>query len=200
MERFFYHGMEACYGLYSYHINIMINVLEKEGLRTRNDVREHNNEKFEHVCLYKKNEEYDYSQDNFFLKSARGAWIDHGFVYVVSPDILAEKVQYSPRTGFVGNGIITTDLVDEWRSVGPIPNTKIEGIALPFDAIKEYLNEDINSNDKEILEDKKQLIELLLKLKSLAESMGIFIVDSDEKDFTDKLDEQLNKKRKNKEC
>lgn len=196
MERYFYHGMEPYYGCFGYSIGIMINILRNEGIRTRNNVMNHYNTKFEHVCLYKKNEEYDYIEEKAMLKSARNGWIDGCFVFIISPDILAKKVKQSSTTEFDENNNPTTDLVDEWRSIGPIPNTKIEGIALPFVAINEYLNS--KDNDEEILEDKKQLIELLPKLKSLAESMGIFIVDSGEKNFTDKLDEQLNYKKKRK--
>lgn len=110
----------------------------------------------------------------------------------MSSDVPAIKVKYNNvSVGFDENNNPITNLVDEWRSIGSISNEKIKGIAIPFDKINEYLNDEIDA-DIEILKDKKMVIELLPKLISLVENIGVFIVNSNEKDFADRLDNELN--------
>lgn len=196
MERYFYHGRESYFGLHGYNISVMINILQNDGLKIRNEVRDYQDSEYAHVCLYKKNEGYDYTEENALLKSARGGWIDGCFVFVLSPDVPAIKVKYNNGSvGFDENNNPITNLVDEWRSIGSISNEKIKGIAIPFDEINEYLNGEIDK-DKGILKDKKLVIELLPKLINLAENMGLFIVNSNEKDFVDRLDNELNRSKK----
>lgn len=77
MAKYFYHGIEGVSGSFSETLNIILNILN-EGLKTRNDKLDKNDseyDKYNHVCLYKKNDDYDYSAPDAFLCSARGGWI-----------------------------------------------------------------------------------------------------------------------------
>lgn len=195
MERYYYHGMEFFYGCVSETIELIIKIIQNEGLKTRNEINAQNDERYNHVCLYKKNDDYDYSTQETIIKSARGGWIDKNFVFIISPDILAEKVQIGQTTGFDENGKAVSDLIDEWRSIGNIPTSQIVGLALPYDGINEYLNDDFNDYDDEIIEDKEKVKKLLPMLELIASNIGIFIVNSDEPNFTDILDSSLSEQR-----
>jgi len=190
MGRYYYHGIDCFFGAMGYTVEIMIKILESEGIKSRCEVQNRLDERYNHVCLYRKNEEYDYTSSKFMFNSARGGWIDGNFVFVISPDIQTEKVYYGKRE-FDQLGNFYPNLVDEWRSVGGIPSSKIVGLALPWNAINEYLKAELN--DVEELEDQRKLILLLPKLQSLADKMGIFITSSEIENFTDTLDEQLYK-------
>ena len=135
MERYYYHGIAE----YPFCVWMMIEIINSGGLKLRNKVRKFNDERYNHICLYKKNEEHDYTGLENLVKSARGGWIDHCFFFIVSPDISAQKVKYVDRmgTGFDENGNPHTDLVDEWRCGEDIPLDKIVGIGIPFSSIKE---------------------------------------------------------------
>ena len=170
MERYYYHGFDHLG--YEDGIKFMTNIILSGGIKTRNDVASLNDDSFEHVCLYKKNDDYDYSDEKNYYKSARYCYIDKCMSFVVSPSIDAERK--------VGS------YIDEYRSIGNIPNSKIVGIAIPFEQIYNYSKE-LNSDGK------KHLEELLKRLIDAATTFGFSIHNSDEENFTDKLDEQLNK-------
>lgn len=166
----------------------MIDIIKSGGLRSRNEVeKKYGDLKYNHVCLYKKNEEYDYSNPKAEFESARYCWIDNCMVFIVSPHIEAEKVKtVEQNIGFEEDGTPFTYLVDEWRSNGNIPNSKIVGIALPLKGISQYLSNDIG------LERKTRFKELFDILISLCKEYGFIIRNSEEKDFTDKMDDELN--------
>lgn len=172
MDRYYYHGVSDLMDEVS--IDIMINIISSGGLKTRNSVRELGDD-YNHVCLYKKNDEYDY-EDN--LKSARSGWIDHCFFFIISPDILTYKSSYGTDT----------NLVDEWRSIGDIPLDKIVGIAIPFDGIADFKEKFPNLYDS--------FDEKLSRLISIAEANGWIIENSDEEDLCDRLDMELNGMKK----
>ena len=90
MDRYFYHGIEAYPGVMGWAVQLMIKILN-EGIIVRNQARNFNDDRFNHVCLYRKNEEYDYEGKEGSLNSARDGWIDDCFVFVVSPEIEARK-------------------------------------------------------------------------------------------------------------
>ena len=100
MERYFYHGLEFYMGDIGGAADTMIKILN-EGLITRNKARQHDDSNFDHVCLYKKNEEYDYEGENMVINSALGGWIYHGFVFVLNPDIDARKAIVGKETNLV---------------------------------------------------------------------------------------------------
>lgn len=175
MDKYFYHGIEPYYGSFGYSLDIMLKIL-KEGLKTRKEVHNHHDEDLSHVCLYKKDQELDYKKH--YYKSARSGWIDHCFVFILSPDVEAVKASHKD-----------TDLLDEWRSVGDIPPSKIKGIALPMEAIKEYLEEDLD--DEEIKLDQEKLQKNLELITEYALEKNLILVDSDMPNFTDELDESL---------
>ena len=192
MEKYFYHGIEGMSGYFSEVLNIILNILN-EGLKTRNDRLDRNNpdyDKYNHVCLYQKNDDYDYSAPDALLRSARGGWIDHGFVIIVSPDVEATKVQVSDYTGF-NEGEAVTNLVDEWRSNGSIPPSKFVGVALPY----VWLKEDLDYCDEE---EKRNVSLAIQKIESICHLNGWIIANSDEENFTDILDSSLNEMKRGK--
>lgn len=184
MNECFYHGIEYYPGAVSFVLQRMETILN-EGLITRNKAREYNDEKYEHVCLYRRNPDFDYSSQDMIINSARFGWIDRQFVFVINPDIDAKKA----ITG------VETNLVDEWRSNSDILPSDIIGIALPFETIKEYLNSPIFIEQDEGMS-KEAIMEKMSNLLKKATEMGIAVFDSDKPDFFDKCEEMKNKRTK----
>ena len=179
MNSYFYHGIEFYPGIVGNAMKLMFKILD-EGLILRSQVRGLTDSNMNHICLYRKNYDYDYSDDSSLIHSARGGWIDSQFVFIINPDIDAKKVELGSET----------DLVDEWRSFENILPTNFVGIALPFDSIQEYLNEKNNIDE----EDKIMVKNYLTLLINKAKSMGLIIVNSNQKSFTDELDKNLTNK------
>ena len=177
MEGYFYHGIEAYDGSFGSSTETMFKILN-EGLKTRKEIHNHYDENFNHVCLYKKDKDLDYSDQRYFFKSARSGWIDHCFVFIISPDLEVVKATHEE-----------TDLLDEWRSIGNIPQSKIKGIALPMEAIKEYLDE--QSTDEEIKNDQEKLKKYIKILTDYTMENDLLLLDSDMPNFTDELDSTL---------
>lgn len=184
MERYFYHGIgEDISCLFK-----MLEIINSGGLKVRSK-----DEKYNHVCLYKKNEEYDYNKEEKLLSSARGGWIDNCWFFIISPDVTAKKVKVSNKTGFDELGNPTSNLVDEWRSEGDIPLDKIVGIGIPFDYIAQEEKEFDFVEDMDFHEHSfKEYYQLLKLLLEYANNSNWIVVNSEEKDICDKLDEQLN--------
>lgn len=184
MERYFYHGIGddiSC-------LFKMLEIINSGGLKVRGKT-----EKYNHVCLYKKNEEFDYSKEEKLLSSARGGWIDNCWFFIISPDVTAKKVKVSNKTRFDELGNPTSNLVDEWRSEGDIPLDKIVGIGIPFDYIAQEEKEFDFVEDMDFHEHSfKEYYQLLKLLLEYANNSNWIVVNSEEKDICDKLDEQLN--------
>lgn len=194
MERYYYHGIGddlAC-------LWKMIKIINSGELKTRSEIMGDNDEKYNHVCLYKKNEEYNYDgKEEILLQSARSGWIDNCWFFIISPDIFAEKVKKTDMTGFDEFGNPTTNLVDEWRSEGNIPLDKIVGIGIPFDTIMKTAKEESFVYDMDYeMRSFKEYYQSLKTLIDLAHSFNWVVVNSEEKDVCDKLDEQLNNHNK----
>ncbi len=194
MERYYYHGIGddlAC-------LWKMIKIINSGELKTRSEIMGDNDEKYNHVCLYKKNEEYNYDgKEEILLQSARSGWIDNCWFFIISPDIFAEKVKKTDMTGFDEFGNPTTNLVDEWRSEGNIPLDKIVGIGIPFDTIMKTAKEESFVYDMDYeMRSFKEYYQSLKILIDLAHSFNWVVVNSEEKDVCDKLDEQLNNHNK----
>ena len=190
MEKYFYHGIECYPGTLGKSIEKIINILDV-GLKNRNEVRNYNDEKYNHVCLYQKNDEIDYNNEEDYFKSARANWIDSKFVIIISPDIKASKVENGHKTGFISD-IPISDLKDEWRSEGDITSDKIVGVALPLNYINNYIsqNNPIDKDDINILK------EALPKLKEIIEERCLMLLNSEKENFTDELDDSLKIKNK----
>ena len=192
MKRYFYHGIGELMDIEM--IDIMQAIIDSGGLKTRSYVNRHEEdsdyEEFNHICLYKKNEDFDYDSEDAMLKTARGGWIDHCFYFIISPDIEAEKTEVVDETSYVYNSsekhYLKTNLVDEWRYNGNIPLDKIVGIAIPFDSLKEYIEEFPGLS--------KEYDEKINRLLTTAESLGWRVENSDDQDLCDKLDEELQTK------
>lgn len=171
MERYYYHGVSDL--LNEISLDIILNIIKTGGIKTRNEIGNMNDDKYNHVCLYKKKERVNYSKKENYYRSARSGWIDHCFVFIISPNI---KATYEKNRK-------NTNLVDEWRSEGDILLDKIVGIALPFDSI-DKLKEDgmifTDTFDKKMKE--------ILKYCS---DNNWLVANSDEEDFCDILDEKL---------
>lgn len=174
MDNYYYHGIEGYDGVSA---QICVKIL-KEGILMRNIVRNYNDNRFNHVCLYKKNNKYDYDSPDFLIDSARGGFIDHCFVFVINPQIKARKATRKE-----------TDLVDEWRCYSNISPSDIVGIALPFESIIDYLNSDFD--DEETIKDKELLKESLTTIEKITEQLNIPIYNSDKENFTDEIDSEL---------
>ena len=185
MKRFFYHGIEP-YGDISEAVRSVIDIIKDGGIKLRSECSGCDDENLKHICLYRKNMDYDYNSPTPIPRSARDGWIDRCMVFVISGDIQATYIPpYTKIEGF-GN---ETNLVDEWRCLENIPLDKIIGIALPLDLIKKTLNgEDPYAEDGDIL----RLREALEELKTLTDKYGLKTFNSETKDFTDKLDEQYS--------
>ncbi len=189
MERYFYHGIGddiAC-------LWKMLEIINSGGLKTRSQAGNYDDQKYNHVCLYKKNEEFDYNGKEMILSSARAGWIDKCWFFIISPDVPAKKVSVSNETGFDEFGNPTSNLVDEWRSESDIPLDKIVGIGIPFDYIAQEEKEfgfaiDMDSQEHSF----KEYYQLLKSLLEYANNFNWIVVNSEEKDICDKLDEQLN--------
>ena len=179
MSECYYHGLEIVAGSYGTAIKNMMKIIE-EGLKTRNEIRKFNDTNFNHICLYKKNNEYDYHEELSFLHSARGGWIDHCCVFIIHPDICARKAIEG----------VETNLVDEWRCYDDIPTSKFVGIALPFQSFNEYLDSPNNSEEERV--EKETIRKDLSSLLSKAMELDLEIVNSDQEDFTDKFDENYS--------
>ena len=186
MDRYYYHGIEAYSGATIETFKLINKILE-EGLIARNKVLDLGSE-FSHVCLYRKNEEFNYDDPERINVSARSGWIDNCFVFVISPNISTYKAENDSSKGKV-----ETNLVDEWRSVGDIKPDKFVGLGLPFGFIEEELSSDIYSE-----EERREMKKRFEKVVSDAKELGLFIVNSEEENFTDRLDELLRKDAKHK--
>ena len=175
MSSYFYHGIECYYGAVGYAAKLVIKILE-EGILMRNVVHQFGDANLNHVCLYKKNDDYDYDSPDSLINSARGGWINHGFVFIINPQIEARKTTREE-----------SNLVDEWRCYNNISPDDIVGIALPNEAIKEYLNEDLEDER----EDRELLKESLKRIMEITKQLNIPIYDSDKENFTDEIDSTL---------
>ena len=181
MERYYYHGVSEFIDTDA--LDSMLNIIDSGALKTRSSVG-YVGDTYEHVCLYRKDEGYDYS-GTAVLSTALGGWIEHCFCFIVSPYIRAQKTNYFHSTEEEESGAFT-DLTDEWRSDGDIPLDRVVGVGIPFDSIEELrLSSDVVDRE---FDDK--LSEVML----FAESMDWIVANSDEANFTDKLDEKLNRK------
>jgi hypothetical protein len=170
MNGFYYHGSESYYGAIGHTIKKISKILD-EGLLMRSVANNFDNEKLNHVCLYKKNNKYNYDDMAVYLNTARAGWIDNGFVIVINPELDAVKTKVGEET----------DLVDEWRYYGNIHNSNFVGVALPFSTIREYL--DSESYDEYVEIDKEIAKEYLPILFEKVEKMGLVMLDSDKKNL-----------------
>ena len=176
MSKYFYHGIEFYPGVVGSAAEIMLRILN-EGILTRNRAHRYNDSNLEHVCLYQRNDEYDYEGVDSCLNSARGAWMDHNFFFVINPNINARKAILGEET----------DLVDEWRYDGNISPDDIVGIALPYKNIEYYLNEDY----EEDIEDKKLFRSSFSEIMKIVEERHLQVFDSDQDGITDIIDATL---------
>ena len=175
MNGYFYHGIESYPGCMGEIAQLMIKILN-DGIIVRNQAEKYNDDKFNHVCLYRKNDEYDYNEEENLVHSARNGWINNCFVFIINPQIEARKATEEE-----------TDLVDEWRCDYNISPDNIVGIALPFEYINEYLNEQ-NEYEKE---DRELLRKSLTKIMEIARQFNLIVCDSDKENFTDELDSTI---------
>lgn len=175
MNSYFYHGIESYHGCMGEAAQLMIKILN-EGIIYRNQARKHNDDEFNHICLYRKNNEYNYDESATLIHSARGGWINHSFVFIINPQIEARKATREE-----------TDLIDEWRCYNNITPDNIVGIALPFKIIEKYLNEQF----EEEKEDRELLKEALTKIMEITKQLNLPTYDSDKENFTDELDSTL---------
>lgn len=186
MERYFYHGIGNEINVDT--LEAMLTIMDTGVIKSRGSVG-YTGDEYEHVCLYKKNDEHSYV-GNGSLGTAYDGWINHSFCFIISPDVVAEK------TGFYHdledeNSAAFTDLVDEWRSDGEIPLDRVVGICMPLDEIKELRARAFSEVDEDF-DDK--LSDILM----FAESMEWLVINSDEANFTDSLDSRLNSSSENK--
>ena len=182
MERYYYHGIETYSDEEASCLETMITIIKSGAIKTSNNITGKNVEGMNHICLFKKNDEFDYEHREFGSDpmSALDAWIGCGVVFIISPDINAYKPVYKAAYNRQ-NG--ETNIVDEWRIDEDIPLEKIVGLALPFDIIKDEA------------EYNKVWAEKLQQLLIIAKEYGWMVVDSGDVHFTDKLDNELDKKK-----
>lgn len=182
MEKYYYHGFEFYPGALNDAICKMLSILD-EGLKTRNEIRDYQDSSYQHICLYKKNDSYNYHDELAFLHSARGGWIDHCFVVIIDSGIDA----YQARLG------IDTDLVDEWRCDEDIDPSHFVGVGLPIKTIQDYLNSFSSLEEERI--DQEQARKSFCTLCEKIDSCHIPLVDSDQEFFTDEFDSSTDRIR-----
>jgi len=69
MKHYFYHGFEP-YGDFSDAVNQMLEIINSGEIKKRNEVNVGNSNS-NHVCLYRKNERFNYNSENAILHTAR---------------------------------------------------------------------------------------------------------------------------------
>lgn len=185
MNKYYYHGVGDM--VIEELLDLILKIISDGEIKTRSGVRPNLSSEYNHICLYKKNDDIDYSDEKDYGGSARSGWIDHCFFFIISPDIEARKVKVSNNTTITDDGELCTNIVDEWRTDGAIPISKIKGIALPFDTIEE---------ERTYLKD--SFFEKLAKIIDIATEYGWMVENSDEEDLCDRLDSELEEKNINK--
>lgn len=186
MERYFYHGVGK--EINRDTLDVMLTIIDTGIIKSRSAVG-YSGDEYEHVCLYRKNDDYNYVGNENMITAYDG-WINHAFCFIISPNVVAEKTNcYHSLEDESDAGF--TDLLDEWRSDGDISLDKVVGIGLPLDEIEE-LRDTADSVIDEEFDDK--LSEILM----FAESMGWRIVNSNSANFADRLDDELDALRSNK--
>ena len=183
MERYYYHGIESYLDEEASMLETMLTIIKSGAIKTFNNLNGTNSEGMNHICLFKKNDSFDYEHREPYPMgpmSSLDAWIGNGVVFVISPDIDAYQAKYTSNYRREEG---TTNIIDEWRTNSDIPLEKIVGIALPLDTIKEEM------------ETSKVWGEKLNQLLEIAKQYGWFIVNSEDVAFTDKLDSQLSNKK-----
>ena len=186
MERYYYHGLEFWPDTEDSPLQIIIDIIKSGAIKTRSSLSGDIKEGMNHICLYKKDETVDYSNRDITTKmSALDGWINNCMVFIISPTINAyqpvQKKQYSRENS-------ETNIFDEWRINENIPLEKIVGLALPLTQIEELSQEEWIDNDTY----QKLYLEKLNELIIIAKEYGWIIVNSDEPNFTDKLDATLS--------
>lgn len=160
-NKYFYHGYDFCCGIES--IEFLYKFLLSGKIKTR----------LGSICLYQKNDNFDYTNKGLYEKSSRSGWIDSCVVFVIKPSIDAYKFEYDDS------------LVDEWRTCKDIDFSDVVGICFPtnfFECSPKY----------ESALDIEKGIELHEKIDEIIDSYGWFVGNSSIDNFTDKLDEKLN--------
>lgn len=185
MNRLFYHGFEFV-GYLSEGVKQVIDIINSGGIKKRNESRENDDNLLSHICLYRKNMNFDYDSPDYSFQSARAGWIDNCMVFVISDDIQATYIP--PNTELEGFGL-KTDLVDEWRCLENIPLNKIIGIALPLNSIQDTLKGKNPFADENEID---RLKETMIELKEICAKHGLKTFNSEIKNFTDKIDEQYS--------
>ena len=186
MDRYYYYGVGEKIEIET--LEAMLTIMDTGMIKSRGAVG-YSGDEYEHVCLYRKNDEHSYTGGDR-MGTAYDGWINHAFCFIISPDIEAAKTAHYHDLEDESSASFT-DLIDEWRSDGEIPLDRVVGIGLPLDEIRE-LRAIAGSSVDEDFDDK--LSDILL----FAESMDWMIVNSDESDFADRLDDRLNAASNNK--
>ena len=186
VDRYYYHGVGNEIDIET--LEAILTIIDTGLIKSRNSVG-YSGDEYEHVCLYRKNDEHNY------IGGGRGGtaydgWISHAFCFIISPDIVADKVGHYHDLRDECSACFT-DLVDEWRSDGDISLDQVIGIGLPFDEIRELRSMAGSPVDGDF-DDK--LADILM----FAGSMDWIVVNSNEADFADRLDEKLNAASNNK--
>lgn len=186
MERYFYHGIGGEINIET--LEAMLTIMDTGIIKSRGAVG-YSGDEYEHVCLYRKNDNHNYTGGDR-MGTAYEGWINQAFCFIISPGIEAMKTAHYYDLEDE-NSASFTDLIDEWRSEGEISLDRVVGIGLPLDEIRE-LRARAGSSVDEDFDDK--LSDILL----FAESMDWMIINSNESDFADRLDEKLNAASNNK--
>ena len=183
MKRYFYHGgfdsmmdYQGLIYLYEFLLSGKIKLRNKDFSDEST-----NNPNLNHICLYRKNDDIDYSKLSIGsggYETALWGWIDNCIVFIISPDVEAYLQKPEDVQG----------LIDEWRCYEEIPFDKVVGIALKDGWYTKYLKCESKENFK-------KCEELIKKINELIEFYGFFVVKSTS-GFTDELDEKLNNEKK----
>ncbi len=186
MSKYYYHGFKT--------ITDGISILASGGIQSRRmrGLSSSNGfERLDYVCVCTKRDKIAYDDD---VNSAFGWFIENQFCFIISPDIPAFDPEYLPEDIFFGAKMAQfleehpegqyTNLFDEMQVKDYIPVSKIVGLGVPVS----ILNENPYFSTKELLSFKRLL--------SLADALGLDVIDSSEEDFIENYEYEKEKTKR----
>lgn len=181
MSRYYYHGVN--HGLV---LDKAIEIFQSGGIRCTTGARKigFNGTDYISICRKELEEEYSRHSNNGFYNYVqdRICFIISEEVEAIKPEIIehADKWNRFELIAYMNSkpNVRFSDMFDEWQVKGLIPFSSIMGIGIPLQNLSAILTKTDSNNGSERLE----------KLLSLAESLGLDIVDSSDPQFVEKYE------------
>lgn len=191
MSKYFYHGLGLSY-FYPDNITTVLEILTTGGIKCKRLLGKkkfgYNGLDYVSVCKKYMEEEYHnaYGSTGFYK------YVQDCFCFIISDDIDAVKTETIPKAYWYFQDIVEkmkkhpeyrySDMFDEWQVKEMIPLSSIIGIGVPIQWLKEV--------DWSFHRDS---LEVLRNIFSIAESLGLDIVDSTDKNFVENYELEKGK-------